>query len=87
MSAGDERHDHLDRGGRSGDRHEIIMAEAERIIALGEASETAAPYPVNQPTIGTWLDAMGYDTWSDEFSPVTSDDPVIPASPSRTHAA
>ena len=39
---------------------------------------------------GTWLrrlDAMGYDTWSDEFSPVTSDDPVIPASPSRTHAA
>ena len=39
---------------------------------------------------GTWLrrlDAMGYDTWSDEFSPVTSADPVIPASPSRTHAA
>lgn len=39
---------------------------------------------------GTWLrrlDAMGYDTWSDEFSPVTSDDPVIPAAPSRTHAA
>jgi uncharacterized protein len=61
MSAGDERHDRLDRGGRAGDRHEIIMAEAERIIALGEASETAAPYPVNQPTIGTWLDAMGYD--------------------------
>ncbi len=37
------------------------MAEAERIKALGEASETVAPYPVNQPTIGTWLDAMGYD--------------------------
>ena len=37
------------------------MAEAERIKALGEASESMAPYPVNQPTIGTWLDAMGYD--------------------------
>ena len=37
------------------------MAEAERIKALGEASESRAPYPVNQPTIGTWLDAMGYD--------------------------
>ena len=43
------------------DRHARIMAEAERIIALGEASETTAPYPVNQPTIGNWLDAMGYD--------------------------
>jgi hypothetical protein len=42
-------------------RHERIMAEAERIKALGEASESLAPYPVNQPTIGTWLDAMGYD--------------------------
>ena len=30
--------------------HERIMAEAERIKALGEAS-----------TIGAWLDAMGYD--------------------------
>jgi hypothetical protein len=37
------------------------MAEAERIKVLGEASETVAPYPVNQPTIGAWLDAMGYD--------------------------
>ena len=41
--------------------HEQIMAEAERIKALGEASESMAPYPVNQPTIGTWLDALGYD--------------------------
>jgi hypothetical protein len=41
--------------------HERIMAEAERIEALGEAAESRAPYPVNQPTIGTWLDAMGYD--------------------------
>jgi hypothetical protein len=41
--------------------HDEIMAEAERIQALGEASESQAPYPVNQPTIGTWLDAMGYD--------------------------
>ena len=41
--------------------HDEIMAEAERIKALGEASESTAPYPVNQPTIGTWLDALGYD--------------------------
>ncbi len=41
--------------------HESIMAEAERIQALGEASESQAPYEVNQPTIGTCLDAMGYD--------------------------
>ncbi|MBZ5738812.1 FAS1-like dehydratase domain-containing protein [Nocardioides mangrovi] len=41
--------------------HEKIRAEADRIIALGEASESQAPYEVNQPTIGTWLDAMGYD--------------------------
>ncbi len=41
--------------------HERIMAEAERIKALGEASESIAPYAVNQPTIGAWLDAMGYD--------------------------
>ncbi|MCD4525178.1 MaoC family dehydratase N-terminal domain-containing protein [Nocardioides sp. cx-173] len=43
------------------ERHDRILAEAERIEALGEASESRAPYPVNQPTIGTWLDAMGYD--------------------------
>ena len=40
--------------------HERIMAEAERIKALGEASESLAPYEVNQATIGTWMDAMGY---------------------------
>ncbi|MFL6105645.1 MAG: MaoC family dehydratase N-terminal domain-containing protein [Marmoricola sp.] len=44
----------------SRETHETIMAEAERIKALGEASESQAPYPVNQATIGTWLDAMGY---------------------------
>jgi len=43
------------------DRHERIIAEAERIKALGEASESVAPYAVNEATIGTWLDAMGYD--------------------------
>lgn len=39
---------------------------------------------------GTWLrrlDAIGYDTWSDEFSPVTSDEPSTPPRPARTHAA
>jgi len=41
-------------------RHERIMAEAESIKAPGEASESIAPYPVNQATIGTWMDAMGY---------------------------
>ena len=41
--------------------HERIMAEAGRIQALGEASESQAPYPVNQATIGTWLDAMDYE--------------------------
>ena len=42
-------------------RHERVMAEAERLRALGEASESQAPYPVNRATIGTWLDAMGYE--------------------------
>ncbi len=42
-------------------RHERIIAEAERLRALGEASESQAQYPVNQATIGTWLDAMGYE--------------------------
>lgn len=39
---------------------------------------------------GTWLrrlDAMGYDTWSDEFSPVASEEPVMPPRPEHTHAA
>jgi hypothetical protein len=42
-------------------RAERIRAEADRIIALGECSESVAPYEVNQATIGTWLDAMGYE--------------------------
>ena len=41
--------------------HDAIMAEAEAIKALGEASESVAPYEVHQSTIGTWLDALGYD--------------------------
>lgn len=45
----------------SSEVHDRIVAEAERIEALGEASESRAPYPVNTATIGTWLDAMGYD--------------------------
>ena len=42
-------------------RAERIRAEADRIIAMGECSEMLAPYEVHQSTIGTWLDAMGYD--------------------------
>lgn len=39
--------------------HERIMAEAERIRALGEAAERDGRDPVNQPTINNWLEAMG----------------------------
>jgi len=39
--------------------HDVIMAEAERIKALGEAAEREARDPVNQPTINNWLEAMG----------------------------
>lgn len=39
--------------------HERIMAEAERIRALGEAAVREARDPVNQPTINNWLEAMG----------------------------
>ncbi|MFL6109443.1 MAG: hypothetical protein ACJ72L_20965, partial [Marmoricola sp.] len=46
--------------GTTTDSHEAVMAEADRIVALGEASESKAPYAVNQATIGTWLDAMDY---------------------------
>jgi len=41
--------------------HERIMAEAERITALGEAAGREARDPVNQPTINNWLEAMGND--------------------------
>lgn len=44
-----------------GGAHERIMAEAERIRALGEAVEREARDPVNQPTINNWLEAMGND--------------------------
>lgn len=39
--------------------HQLIMAEADRIIALGEAAERTGRDPVNQPTINNWLEAMG----------------------------
>jgi len=45
----------------TGSAHERIMAEAERIKALGEAVEREARDPVNQPTINNWLEAMGND--------------------------
>ena len=41
--------------------HDAIMAEAERIRALGEAAERDARDPVNQPTINNWVEAMGND--------------------------
>lgn len=41
--------------------HDLIMAEAERIKALGEAAEREARDPVNQPTINNWVEAMGND--------------------------
>lgn len=42
--------------------HEKVMAEAERIQGWGEACERWARDPVNQPTITTWLEAMGLDS-------------------------
>jgi hypothetical protein len=39
--------------------HARIMAEAERIRALGETSGREARDPVNQPTISNWVEAMG----------------------------
>jgi uncharacterized OB-fold protein len=41
--------------------HDDIMAEADRIKALGEAAEREGRDPVNQPTINNWLEAMGND--------------------------
>lgn len=39
--------------------HAHVMAEADRIIALGESASRDARDPVNQPTINTWIEAMG----------------------------
>lgn len=39
--------------------HATVMAEAERIISLGEGAERYARDEVNQPTINNWLEAMG----------------------------
>lgn len=39
--------------------HAQVMAEAERIKALGEAAERLARDEVNQPRIDDWLEAMG----------------------------
>lgn len=41
--------------------HELILAEAERIMALGETAGREGRDPVNQPTINSWLEAMGND--------------------------
>lgn len=41
---------------------EKVRAEADAIIAMGECSEMMAPYDVHPSTIGTWLDAMDYQS-------------------------
>ncbi len=46
-------------GGVSSETHELVMAAAERIKALGEAAEREGRDPVNQPTINNWVEAMG----------------------------
>ena len=39
--------------------HDWIMAEAERIKALGESASRDARDPVNQPMVNNWVEAMG----------------------------
>ena len=39
--------------------HDWIMAEAERLAALGETKPRLARDPVNQPMINNWLEAIG----------------------------
>jgi uncharacterized OB-fold protein len=39
--------------------HEWVMAEAERIKALGESASRDARDPVNQPMVNNWVEAMG----------------------------
>ena len=48
-----------DDDGRRGHDHDWIMAEAERLKALGETAPRQARDPVNQPIINAWLDAIG----------------------------
>jgi uncharacterized protein len=39
--------------------HEKIMAEADRIKALGESAPRTGRDPVNQPMVNNWVEAMG----------------------------
>lgn len=39
--------------------HDWVMAEAERIRALGESASRDARDPVNQPMVNNWVEAMG----------------------------
>lgn len=41
------------------DVHAHVMAEADRIIAMGEATERTSRDPVNQAMIHHWTEAMG----------------------------
>jgi uncharacterized OB-fold protein len=43
----------------TGRGHDWIMAEAERLKALGETEPRLARDPVNQPMINNWLEALG----------------------------
>lgn len=53
------------------DRHERIMAEADRIRATGETVPRPGRDPVNQPMINNWVEAIG-DTnprWTEGEAP------------------
>jgi uncharacterized OB-fold protein len=43
------------------DRHQRILAEAERIKAGGETAPRAGRDPINQPMINNWVEAIGDD--------------------------
>lgn len=57
--------------GVAADVHTQVMAEADRIAALGEGAERYSRDLVNQPTINNWLEAMGLDNprWSEGEAP------------------
>ena len=69
MSAGDSAPAH--------GSHDWVMAEAERIKALGESAPRTGRDPVNQPMVNNWVEAMG------DLNPVYVD----PAAAAEVHGA